>query len=199
MRFLSRRSFAFSAVMLLALLCPVSGQQVLKNDFHDLEFLFGSWTAAGGGAPGQGVGGFSFSPDLQGSILIRKSFAEYPATPSKPAYRHDDLMVIFRDSDGKQIRAAFFDNEGHIINYSVRTFENGSGVEFLSDAAASSPRFRLTYHKTGTETLTLKFEIAPPATPNVFQTYISATAHRQKSGSDQPNTGRTLWQFDTKG
>jgi hypothetical protein len=199
LQFFPRRSLAVMVVICGALLCPVSGQQVLKSDFRDLEFLVGDWSGEGGGAPGQGIGRFSFSLDLQGSVLIRKSYADYPATSNKPAYRHDDFMIVFKESDSKQVRAAFFDNEGHAINYSVRSLENGSGVEFLSDAAAASPCFRLTYQRTGSDTLNLRFEIAPPSTPNTFQTYINATARRQKSGFNQPNAGRTLWQFDTKG
>jgi hypothetical protein len=61
--------------------------------FHGLTFMAGHWTGEGTGAPGNSVGGFSFEWDLQKNILIRKSFAEYPATPDHPASRHDDLMV----------------------------------------------------------------------------------------------------------
>ena len=53
-----------------ALVGSVIGQQTEKSDFHDLEFLLGNWVAEGGGAPGQGTGGFSFAPDLQGTILL---------------------------------------------------------------------------------------------------------------------------------
>jgi len=43
----------------------------------------------------------------------------------------------------------------------------------------SSPRYRLTYVKTGSDTLTLRFEIAPPGKPDSFSTYIEAKAKRK--------------------
>src|SRR5712692_4440664 len=67
------------------------------DDWGPLQFLVGQWTGEGGGEPGQGSGSFSFTPDLQGKILVRKNVAEYPPSKEKPAYRHDDLMVIYRD------------------------------------------------------------------------------------------------------
>ena len=155
-------------------------KQAPKNDFGPLQFLLGSWIAEGGGAPGQATGGFSFTADLHGVVLVRKSYAEYPATKDKPAYRHDDLMVIYKDA-ATNLRAIFFDNEGHTINYSVRSADDGNSIEFLSDLQSSSPRFRLTYQKVSTDALKLKFEIAPPGKPESFQTYIEATARRQKA------------------
>lgn len=71
----------------------LKGQQ--RTGLDSLQFLAGSGT----GEPGQGVGEFSFSFDLQDKVLVRKSFAEYPATKEKPAYRHDDMMIIYKDAD----------------------------------------------------------------------------------------------------
>ena len=45
-----------------------------------LAFLVGEWTGEGGGGPGQGSGGFSFLPDQNGTILVRKNRADYPPT-----------------------------------------------------------------------------------------------------------------------
>ena len=80
------------------LISPLPAQQASKDGFGPLDFLLGDWVAEGGGAPGQGTGGFSFAPDLQRAIVVRKSYAEYPATKDRPTYRHDDLMVIYKDS-----------------------------------------------------------------------------------------------------
>jgi hypothetical protein len=155
-------------------------QQPPKNAFAPLQFLLGNWVGEGGGVPGQATGSFSFAADLQGTVVVRKSYAEYPATKDKPAYRHDDLMVIYADTTNNQLRAIFFDNEGHTINYSIRAAADGSSIEFLSEAQGQSPRFRFAYQKAGTDAVKLKFEIAPPGKPEAFQTYIEATAHRQK-------------------
>jgi len=60
-----------------------------------LQFLLGDWVGEGNGAPGQSAGGFSFQPDLQRQILVRKSRAEYPATKDRPAFAHDDLTIVY--------------------------------------------------------------------------------------------------------
>lgn len=182
----------------MALLGSAAGQQTPNADFRDLNFLLGDWVAEGGGGPGQGTGGFSFAPDLQGTILIRKNYAEYPGTKDKAAYRHDDLMVVYKDPNSKQLRATFLDNEGHVINYGVHSGPAGDTIEFLSDAATSSPRYRLTYQTTGADTLKLRFEIAPAATPDLFKTYIEASARRKAAGSASGVTS-PVWQFDTGG
>ena len=190
-----------SFLIFTALVGSVIGQQTAKSDSHDLEFLLGHWVAEGHGGPRQGTGGFSFGPDLQGTILIRKNYADYPATKDKPGYRHDDLMVIYRDPGIKQLRAAFFDNEGHAISCSARASADGNAVEFLSDATASSPRHRLSYQKAGRDTLGLKFEIAAPGSPDSFKTYIEASTRRKNASSasvaSEPNS--LVWQFDTGG
>src|SRR5271154_5673173 len=105
-----------------------------------LAFLIGEWVGEGGGGPGQGTGEFSFRMDLGGAVLIRKNVSHYPATKDKPAYSHTDLMIV--DST---MRANYFDDEGHVIHYMVQPSADGNNVQFLSDASASEPRYRLTY------------------------------------------------------
>jgi len=150
-----------------------------KSDWAPLEYLLGDWVGDGEGQPGQGTGQFSFHPDLQNHILVRKSYAAYPPTKDRPAYRHDDLTVIYKESDSAPPRAIYFDNEGHVINYSIRISPDQKTIEFVSDVLPSSPRYRLTYVKTGSDTLTLRFEIAPPGKPDSFSIYIEAKARRK--------------------
>lgn len=144
------------------------------EDWGPAGFLMGHWTGAGSGHPGQGAGAFSFATDLQGSILVRKSFADYPSANGKPSFRHDDLLIVFRE--GGALKAIYFDSEQHVIRYSVRTVENG--VEFASDGPATTSRFRFTYTSTGKDSLRLKFEIAAPGKD--FTTYIEGAATRDK-------------------
>jgi len=163
-------------------LLPVSSAssaQETTSGWAPLEYLLGDWIGEGEGQPGQGAGEFSFHPDLQNHILVRKSYAAYPPTKDRPAYRHDDLTVIYKESDIAPPRAIYFDNEGHVINYSIRISPDQKTIEFVSDVLPSSPRFRLTYVKTGSDTLTLRFEIAPPGKPDSFSTYIEAKAKRK--------------------
>jgi hypothetical protein len=163
-----------AAGVLLLCLTPLLAQPGKKDPrWAPLAFLIGDWVGEGGGGPGQGTGEFSFQQDLGGAILIRKNVSRYPATKDKPAYSHTDLMIV--DST---MRAIYFDDEGHTINYAIQPSEDGNSVRFVSDAVASEPRYRLTYRKSGDDQLSIRFEIAPPA--KEFATYIDATARRKK-------------------
>jgi hypothetical protein len=163
-------------------LLPVSigsSAQETASGWAPFEYLLGNWVGEGGGQPGQGTGEFSFHPDLQNRILVRRSYAAYPPTKDRPAFRHDDLMVVYRESDTEPLRALYFDSEGHVIHYSVTASSDRKTIEFVSEVSPSSPRYRLTYDRTGSDTLTLKFEIAPPGKPDSFSTYIEAKAKRK--------------------
>jgi hypothetical protein len=163
------------AVVLLLSVASLLAQPAKQDQrWAPLGFLIGEWTGEGGGGPGQGSGGFSFLPDQDGKILIRKNLANYPATKDKPAYSHTDLMIIYYDA---ALRAIYFDDEGHTIHYTVEPSADGNSVQFLSDASASQPRYRLTYRKTGNDRVAIRFEIAPPG--KEFATYIEATARRK--------------------
>src|SRR5262249_51772308 len=121
----------------------------------------------------------SFEWDLKQNILIRKSFAEYPATPDRPASRHDDLMVVFVEGD--KLKADYFDTEGHTIHYLINVNAGKNSIEFLSEPSPAAPRYRLTYTGTGdANTLKLKFEIATAEKPGLFTTYIDAILHRKR-------------------
>ena len=146
-------------------------------DWGPLQYLVGSWIGEGDGSPGKGSGGFSFSEDLQGKILVRRNFADYPAQGGKPAFRHDDLMIVYRDADGKTLRAMYFDNEGHTIPYLVDAGANSA--VFTSEGARDTTRFRFTYTRApngGPDSVKIKFEIAPPGKD--LAVYIEAVAHR---------------------
>jgi len=167
---------AFAGQLLLSY---ASRAQESAKEWPGFEYLIGDWVGEGGGQPGQGTGGFTFLPDLQNHVLVRKSHATYPATKERPAFAHDDLTVVYRDSDDAPPRAVYFDSEGHVIHYSVTVSADRKTIEFVSEPTPSSPRYRLTYLMTGSGDLTLKFEIAPPGKPDSFSTYIEAKAKRK--------------------
>jgi hypothetical protein len=150
-----------------------------QANWDEWKFLMGEWVGEGGGGPGQGSGGFTYSLDLQKRILVRNNYAEYPATNDRPAFRHDDLMIAYQEP-GKPTRAEYFDNEGHVIHYTVTFSEDRNSVVFVSDSSAAEPRFRLTYAKEGKDKLTIIFDIAPPGKGDAFRQYIKASAHRKK-------------------
>jgi hypothetical protein len=153
-------------------------QQPKEPNWDSFRFLIGEWIGEGAGAPGEGTGGFSFSFDLQGQILVRKNSADYPATKDKAAYSHTDLMVIYRESDDS-LKAIYFDNEGHVIHYAVSFSKDQTTLTFLSDPSPSSPRFRFIYSKAAPDKLKLEFDIAPPGKPEALSRYIEGSAHRK--------------------
>jgi hypothetical protein len=159
----------------------LAGQQAKTTDGWDAwRFLVGEWTAEGGGAPGRGMGTFSFHFDLDGRILVRNNRVDYPATKDRPAFSHQDLMVIYAEGRGTSTRAIYFDNEGHVIHYTAEFSQDRNSWTFLSDAVPSAPRFRLAYTRSKNGMLTAKFEISPPGKPDSFSTYVEGTARRKK-------------------
>ncbi len=163
---------------ILAVSCLFAQSEKTESPWAQLSFLLGEWTGEGGGQPGQGTGTFSFLPDLNQKILVRKNRSDYPATKERPAFTHTDLMTIYREPGAIKLRAIYFDTEDHVIHYTVEPSSDGQVVQFIGDASPANPRFRLTYRKTGADTLSIRFEIAMPAKPDAFSTYIEATAHR---------------------
>ncbi len=176
------RGCCLSFLLLVMLILP-SGTFAQKPDsaqgLSQLNFLLGDWIGDGGGnVPGQGSGGFTFSYDLQNKIMVRRNYAEYPATDSKPASRHDDLMIVYGAPDDT-LRAIYFDNEGHVINYVVNVSADSQSAVFTSPPAEKEARFRLSYAPSGENSVGIKFEVAPPGQPDAFSTYISASAHKK--------------------
>ncbi len=170
----------FLTVALLLCSARIAVAQSSAPNWTPFGWLVGDWIGEGATADrGQGTGGFSFTLDLQKNILVRKNWADYPATNDRAAFRHDDLMIAYQESAKDPVQAIFFDSERHVIRYVAGVSTDGNMILFTSEVQPSSPRYRLTYVKTGEKTLTLKFEIAPPGKPDAFATYIEAKAHRQ--------------------
>jgi len=174
---LTARSSAATLVLLLAGLPGISPAQE-PGALAPLRFLLGTWKASGSGAPGAGAGAATFEPGLQGRVILRKSYAEYPAAAGKPASRHDDLMVIHANADST-VGADYFDSEGHVIRYDVHVVRPGEAV-FTSRTAPAEPRYRLTYRMTGEQTLDGTFDVAPPG--REFATYLRWTSEKATHG-----------------
>ena len=163
---------------LLLLAAAVAGLQAqTASPFAPLQFLVGEWTGDGEGAPGQASGGFTFQFDLQNKVLVRRNFAEYPATAQRAAFRHDDLMVVYADPSDKSLRATYFDNEDHVIAYRIET--GADFVRFTSDPQSGQPRFRMLYRKSGEGKMSFEFDIAPPGKPDAFARYITAQLRKK--------------------
>lgn len=165
-------------LLLFLLLVPAAGraqQPSSAPDWKPLDFLVGDWVAKGGGGPGQGSGNFSFHFDLDNHVLVRKNTANYPAANGRPAYHHADLMIIHPEDQTNDFSADYFDTEGHIIRYRVQPNAPSGTAIFVSEPAANSPRFRLTYKRIASG-LEGSFEIAAPGKPEDFKPYLQWTA-----------------------
>ena len=83
------------AIALFVFASNCMGQQ--NTAWEKWAWLIGAWKGEGSGEPGQGGGTFSFTPDLDKKIIVRKSHSEYPATKDKPKIVHEDLMIVYLD------------------------------------------------------------------------------------------------------
>jgi hypothetical protein len=141
-----------------------------------LEKLLGTWVAesGAGGSPGMAErGGETWVRDLNGRVLVRRDYSEYPATATRPAHRHEGLMVIAETPEG--FEAHSFDNEGHVIDYAL--VASDTAIVLTSRAVAAQPQFRLTYRPTA-RGYDVVFEIATPDRPGVFKPYVTGSLHR---------------------
>lgn len=144
-----------------------------------MQSLIGQWDGDLSGQPGQASGGsFVIASDLQGHALVRRSFAEFPATKDHPASRHDDLTIVYQGAPGVAPRATYYDSEGHVIEYAVSASPDGSRIEWLSAVRPGEPRFRFTYTFTTPTTMKVRFEIAPPGQPGNFTTHVEGAVHK---------------------
>ena len=162
------------AIILAGFLSTCFGQQ--DSTWSKWEWLTGEWVGEGSGTPGEGEGFFSFTFDLDKNILVRKSHSEYPATANKPGIMHDDLMIVYRDNQNNPTKAIYFDNEKHIINYSI-TYA-GQSIIFTSEKTPDVPVFRLTYAPLDKESVNIKFEMSQDGVK--FFTYLDGKSRKKK-------------------
>jgi hypothetical protein len=168
--------FVWTAFFLLATVGV--GLASEKDQFAPLNFLLGKWEGVGSGKPGEGGGMAEFTPELQGHVIVRKSNADYPATPTRSAYSHTDLMIIYVDAS-KSFRADYYDNEGHVIRYTIHVRAQNEAT-FVSNPMPGEPRYRLTYQLNPNGNLDGTFEIAPPDHPDAFGPYLTWTTRKIK-------------------
>jgi ABC-type uncharacterized transport system ATPase subunit len=77
-------------------------------------------------------------------------------------------MVVYLDFNGYPSKAIYFDNEGHIINYTITYSEKS--VVFISNKTPEVPTFRLTYTLLEGGTVSTKFEMSQDG--EKFTTYL---------------------------
>jgi hypothetical protein len=145
---------------------PAAAPSPLKG----LAFLQGTWVAE---PDAQGAtGGFRFATELGGEVMVRRNRLELPARGERRASVHEDLLVAW--AEGGELRADYWDNEGHAIHYVVRT--SPGRAELTS--RGPGPRFRLTYRELEPGRVEVSFEMAPPDRPDAFAPYLTGRARR---------------------
>ncbi len=165
-----------------ALLFAGSGGPAQNADpWAPYRFLVGTWTGAAQGQPGNTMGTATFAFELDGRILVRTSSTNVAARADAAAYVHEDRLVIYRDAPGQPMRAIYWDNEDHTIEYDVSATPDGKIVTLVSKATASAPRFRLVYTQLDASRVDVKFEMAPPGNPEAFKVYLQGVT--RKTGS----------------
>ncbi len=175
---MTRIVWGMGGVVVLFSVWAVAPVRAEEDAWADFRFLIGTWVSEG--RPENGSGSFTLEPDLGGKILVRRNVAELPAAKGRPAGKHEDLMVIYREPGGKSFRASYFDNEGHVIQYTVSSLPDKKGLVFISNPTPSGPRFRLTYTRGEDDKVAVKFEIAPPGKADPFKTYLEGTVRRKQ-------------------
>jgi hypothetical protein len=166
-----------AAVLGIAMLSCASvalGQQ--DSAWGNWKWLCGDWVGEGSGTPGQGTGWFSLHPDLGGKVLVRKGHAEYPKAQDRAEIVHDDLMIIYADPGGQLNKAIYFDNEGHVINYSIAN--SGESIVLVSLREKDVPLFRLTYSALDKDHVNITFEMSQDG--EKFVTYTEGPCRRVK-------------------
>jgi hypothetical protein len=146
---------------------PVAPPPTADPAFEPLRPLVGHWH--GEDPDRHSSGDFTLQPELGGKVLVRRS------TNDGPQGHHEDLMIVFASPAG--LRATYFDNEGHTIDYSIVT--TADRIELISDRVANQPQFRLRYDVKGAE-LAIDFAIAMPGSDD-FKHYTGGTVHRVAS------------------
>ncbi|MGC4054070.1 MAG: hypothetical protein QM757_33720 [Paludibaculum sp.] len=182
--------FSFLVALMLAA-APADGGVAL------LAPLIGHWVGDGSGSPGTGPGEFSFEPGLQGKVVLRKNS---PSTRGRrsPAFRHDDLMVVYQEGGQGPLRADYYDNEGHVIRYTVSA--EGKTIRFLGDVdggGAAIPAYLYT-HRFRHRSHPVRDGAARPAggVPSVYRGHGAARSSRLGGIAAAENDGERAPQDD---
>ncbi|MGE5497543.1 MAG: hypothetical protein ACM3Q2_05720 [Syntrophothermus sp.] len=86
-------------------------------------------------------------------------------------------MIIYRE--GNLIKASYYDNEGHKIDYAVSVALDPLKITFESAPSQSAPQFRLIYDFLSGKKVNNIFEIAMPGQPGQFRKYLEAVIAKE--------------------
>jgi len=138
---------AVAALFVLALTLNDRAFSATADPWKGLSFLEGTWIALAqaGSAKAQVSGTYTFKTELKHHVLVRRS--DDSAACKGPASfdcEHSDVLYVYQEGENQPLKAIYFDNEGHVIHYSVSTPDSNTAI-FISEASSSGPRFLLVY------------------------------------------------------
>ena len=166
------------AVLLFS--APLLGQPTpspTPDPFAPLAFLHGTWTAEAQGNAGVSASGtYTFQMELGNHVLARQSTYTGCKGPEDFNCAHGDLLYIYPEGPDHALKAIYFDNEGHVIHYSVSVPEPSTAI-LLSDPATPGPQFRLIY-QLHDATMSGKFQIRMPGQQN-WTSYLEWTGGKR--------------------
>jgi hypothetical protein len=177
-----RKYFVF-VILFFALTLPLVAQNS-NAGWEKWQYLLGEWKGEGSGQPGTGSGMFTIKPKLEANILERKGRTAIAATATQSASVHEDVTIIYKNREGIPDKAIYFDNEKHVINYSI-TYPD-SKIVMTSEAMPGAPRFRLIYDKVDEKQVKIRFEIAMPNAPEEFKMYLEGSNRKVRELSEMP-------------
>ncbi len=157
---------------LLIALCYFTAYAQKPDHWSKYSWLTGTWENADRNDSTNGV--FSLLPELEGKVLVRHNHSELHGKQNAVPQIHDDLLVVYPGENSSDDKSIYFDNEGHVINYTVSTSD--SAIVFLSDQNAHGMTFRLSYIRLQKDLINIRFEISRE--PGKFFTYLESKCAR---------------------
>lgn len=164
----------------LLLAMPMAAQPAADSHpdpWKALSFLLGTWEAkTNAGQPASVSGAYAFREELRGHILARVNAGKTNCKgPADFDCDHSDMLYAWQSFAHGPVSAIYFDNEGHVIHYTVSMPDANTAI-FLSDAAQPGPLFRLVYHRQG-DTLSGKFQSQMPG-HSEWQSYLEWSGNK---------------------
>jgi hypothetical protein len=157
------RSATFIFAALLVATTASAQTPNLKAGLQGLDFLVGHWTTPTQGkvadTGGSSTGEVNFTPEVGGSVLLRKDHVSLYDAAGKPTGAFDIIMMIYPEAGG--IRADYADGD-HIIHYTSASVHPGRAVTFVSASSATTPTFKLSYVLSKPNVIDIAFSMAPP-------------------------------------
>jgi hypothetical protein len=139
-----------TVVVCLHLLSAQTAPPGANEQWRALSSLEGTWNARTRQAASaiEASGTYTFRKELGGRILARHTSTAGCKGPLDYDCEHSDLLYVYQEIPSQPLKAIYFDNEGHVIHYSISTPAPMS-VVFLSDPVGTGPQFRLIYELKG--------------------------------------------------